>query len=115
MDFIDWATTSQEWIRRGLVVAVTAVGGGAPTFENNSDQDQDDFVKMESPLSGAASAAETHANDYMMMGGYSTTAAAATPTAPFLSKTAEAELYLLATNFLLCKSLLSFLFGIGVR
>ena len=107
MDFIDWATTSQEWIRRGLVVAVTAVG--APTFENNSDQDQDDFVKMESPLSSASAsvAAETHANDYMMMGGYSTTAAAAaTPTAPFLSKTAEAELYLLATNFLLCKSLL---------
>jgi copper(I)-binding protein len=106
MDFIDWATTSQEWIRRGLVGAVTAVGG---TFENNGD-DQDDFVNMESPLSGASVAsvaAETHANDYMMMGGYSTTAAAAaTPTAPFLSKTAEAELYLLATNFLLCKSLL---------
>jgi copper(I)-binding protein len=104
MDFIDWATTSQEWIRRGLVGAVTAVGG---TFENNVD-DQDDFVKIESPLSGASVvAAETHVNDYMMMGGYSTTAAAAaTPTAPFLSKTAEAELYLLATNFLLCKSLL---------
>ena len=24
LDFIDWATTSQEWIHRGLVMAVTA-------------------------------------------------------------------------------------------
>ena len=100
LDFIDWATTSQEWIHRGLVMAVTAAN-----YENNNSE-EDDFVKMEPPLasSSAAFAAETPANDYIMMGGYSTTAATPT-TVPLLSKTAEAELYLLATNFLLCKSL----------
>ncbi len=104
LDFIDWATTSQEWIHRGLVMAVTAAN-----YENNNNSEEDDFVKMEPPLTSASAAvaAETPANDYMMMGGYSTTAA--TPAVPFLSKTAEAELYLLATNFLLCTSIVDWL------
>jgi hypothetical protein len=72
MDFIDWATTSQEWIHRGLAA-----------------------------VSGMDSSSGTPATTSSFQQAYPSFDSSAGP--PLLSKTSEAELYLLATNFLLCK------------
>jgi hypothetical protein len=86
LDFIDWVTTSQELIHRGLGLAAAA---GAPAVD-------DDFAKIEEPLGSSTTSAAAAAAGYYPH----------SETTPFLSKTAEAELYLLATNFLLCESFL---------
>ena len=77
MDFVEWAETAQ-WLA-GRVLAM-----------------DDDFAKLDNydqPQSSYTSVGDT---SY-----YSESVAAR----PFLNKTSEAELYLLATNFLLCTCL----------
>jgi hypothetical protein len=83
MDFVDLANWQSSIIRQL---------SAAP---------DDDFSNLENLSPGAAAATATSA------GGYPATGTDPTGTLdvsrPFFSKTAEAELYLLATNFLLCK------------
>lgn len=75
VDFLDLATSSRWLIERAL------------------SQQDDDFAQLD--VSSSSAASPTLPDD-----GYSY---GATETRPVLSKSAEAELYLLATNFLLCK------------
>lgn len=81
-DFVDLALTSRQLIDRALAA-------------------DDDFAKIEN---------DTGNNDAGSMGmgtsssPYYGQAISSSDATPFLSKSAEAELYLLATNFLLCKS-----------
>lgn len=80
VDFLDLATTSRWMIQRAL-----------------GEQD-DDFSKIDSD-------ANSPDNDSILtqLQEQSDSTYQSTETRPFLSKSAEAELYLLATNFLLCK------------
>lgn len=92
MDFIDLANDMQavtQSLFRHLVV---------------SEEGDDDFARLDGEYhAGSAHQAVSHAQP--QSDGYSY--APADPSVqlkqPFLSPTAEAELYLLATNFLLCK------------
>lgn len=73
-DFIELATSSRQLMERALA-------------------GDDDFAKMENDRGNDSILHQTYSsseNSYY------------TESTPFLSKTAEAELYLLATNFLLC-------------
>ena len=85
-DFIDIAETSTWLINRAL----------------RSTSDSDDFVNLEVKTpSSAAHIAPANDNilDSLVNDGSSYTT---TSTSPFLSQSAEVELYLLATNFLVC-------------
>mmetsp|Transcript_5777 Transcript_5777/g.17177 ORF Transcript_5777/g.17177 Transcript_5777/m.17177 type:complete len:623 (+) Transcript_5777:277-2145(+) len=89
MDFTDIATATHSILSRSLAAAAAA---------NNND----DFVNLEEPVSSSHAHADDYYStttnyDYTVPGSTTTT----TTTRPFLSKSAEAELYLLATNFLL--------------
>ncbi len=71
-DFIELATSSRYLIEQALVA-------------------DDDFAKIENEAANDSILLQTsHENSFY------------TDSPPLLSKTAEAELYLLATNFLLC-------------
>jgi len=108
MDFVDLATTSQEWIHRGLTAVATHISNN-----NNHNNEDDDFVKNMEPMT--APHYDYHSSTSSTTGEYysfsSTNGSVGAATAPLLSKTAEAELYLLATNFLLCKCLYFLLDG----
>jgi len=86
MDFVEWAESSRWLLQRVMSVA------------------DDDFAKLENDIpndipSGSMSNAYTAASYSSPMSTYASEVA----TRPFLNKTSEAELYLLATNFLLCE------------
>ena len=87
VDFLELASTSRWLIDRAL-----------------RDQD-DDIVQLQVPSSGAPP--ENDSILYQMQEQEDVAYYGDAGTRPFLSKSAEAELYLLATNFLLCKQLLS--------
>jgi len=76
-DFVELATSSHQLLGRVL-------------------GEDDDFAKIERDGGGAEGG-----NDSILQ--QSASSAFYTDSTPLLSKTAEAELYLLATNFLLCK------------
>ena len=82
VDFLDVATSSRWIIDRML-----------------GDAGDDDFAQLDTPSSSSGAIHESGANYYA-----DASPAAMASTRPFLSKSAEAELYLLATNFLLCKN-----------
>ena len=91
-DFIDIVETSRWLIDRVL-----------------SSNENDDFVNLESVSTSAAaqqteiqSAASSNTNDNILnaLVNEDNISYTATSPSPFLSKSAEAELYLLATNFL---------------
>lgn len=79
-DFIELATSSRQLIERALA-------------------EDDDFAKLDgNDGSGATNSGAFAGVDFPGAGAV----AYAAESTPILSKTAEAELYLLATNFLLC-------------
>lgn len=81
-DFIELAASSRHLIERAL-------------------GEDDDFAKIENDGGGNDSILTQTASAYGNTYYY-------TDSTPLLSKTAEAELYLLATNFLLCESIVKF-------
>ena len=104
VDFVDLATSSSWLVQRvlGQVVAY---------------DDEDDFANLEvnNPISSASPYDNMNmANNGGTSGGNAGMGGADSytmvETRPFLSKSAEAELYLLATNFLLCKKEIVILF-----
>ena len=82
VDFLDVATSSRWIIDRML-----------------GDAGDDDFAQLDTSSSSSGAIHESGATYHA-----DASTAAVTSTRPFLSKSAEAELYLLATNFLLCKN-----------
>lgn len=80
LDFIDWVTTSRELVHRAFA----------------AESQDDDFAKIDGGSSSSSYAATSPQGSYYSQ--YSVN-----ESTPLLSKTAEAELYLLATNFLLCE------------
>jgi hypothetical protein len=89
-DFLELAQSSRWLLERAL-------------NDNNNENDDDDFAKLDH------SNDNNNNNNIRVGAGEAAFAADATSyydgaiTRPFLSKSSEAELYLLATNFLLCK------------
>ena len=90
VDFIDLAN-SHRWLLQRVLD-----GGGAA---------DDDFAKIETGSDTSSSGQSNNAAQQTYYYNYDTvTINGTTSPAPLLSKSAEAELYLLATNFLLCTS-----------
>jgi len=82
------------------------------TTKTTTDAGDDDFARIDGEYAASSAHALEHQsyNTYDDTGGAQDAILSETSVQinrPFLSPTAEAELYLLATNFLLCKSKLS--------
>ena len=86
VDFIDLANGHRQLLQRLL------------------DGGDDDFAKMENEYSYSSSSGirNDNSNSNSMTSQQQSYGSEGTAPAPLLSKSAEAELYLLATNFLLC-------------
>lgn len=84
MDFVSLATASHQFLRQ-----LTTTTGG-------NDSNNDDFTSIAG--GGTSSDAST------MLPQQSSVVGEDSSHAPILSKAAEAELYMLASNFLLCES-----------
>ena len=85
-DFIDLAESSRWLIER---------------FLSKGDDNDDDFVNLEVSAAGGDAAGGSDGIFNSFVYGSSSTSQQAAPPSPFLSKSSEAELYLLCTNFLL--------------
>ena len=101
MDFIDLANGLNE-VTATLLRHLTA-SGSEETTAGDDDFARIDGEKESASSSSSSSSSPQDSSYYYYSPEDSSSTASTTVNRPFLSPTAEAELYLLATNFLLCK------------